>query len=631
MINGNSAADIIGAVINEEAVRNAEETLLKYKDGKKALEDRVIEDEKWYRLRHWDTMQDRKEEIEPKSAWLFNSIMNKHADCMDNTPHANVLPHEQADEKDAQVITSILPVILEGNDFEKVYSDVMLHKIRGGTGIYAVTWDTSKMNGLGDISVKDANILNLFWEPGVKDIQKSKNVFYVQLVDNETLEATYPELKDKLSSDTLGVAKYVSDENIDTSNKSAVVDWYYKKMINGKTVLHFCKFCNGTVLYATENDRRPATDQMGEVIKPPMSETGLYDHGKYPFIFDPLFTIENSPAGFGYIDIGKDTQAYIDRCDKAIMKNMLSSAAPRFFIRGDGSVKEAEYADTKNDFIHVDGNLGQDSIVPVQRYPLDGIYMNVLQSKIDELKETTGNRDFSSGGTTSGVTAASAIAALQEAGSKLSRDLNKASFRAFRNVVYLVIELMRQFYDLPRKFRIIGERGAMEYITYSNDNIKPKFQEVMGKDVGAAMPIFDIEVTVERQSSYTRIAQNEMALAFYNGGFFDPARADQASACIEMMDFDHKQQVLDKVQKNGGMYQQMLRMQEALLLLAQIVDKDNGTHFAEDIAAQVNGTGGAAPSAASIQDIQPGGDGSGSGMDNVEKAKAETAERSAPR
>jgi len=79
---------------------------------------------------------------------------------------------------------------------------------------------------------------------------------------------------------------------------------------------------------------------------------------------------------------------------------------------------------------------------------------------IEELKETRGNRDFSQGGTTSGVTATSAIAALQEAGSKLSRDMIKGSYHAFTQIACLVIRLIRQFYDEPRAFRILGEQGA---------------------------------------------------------------------------------------------------------------------------------------------------------------------------
>ena len=100
---------------------------------------------------------------------------------------------------------------------------------------------------------------------------------------------------------------------MDTTNKSAVVDWYYKKNQNGRVVLHYCKYVNDEVLFATENEEA-------------FRERGWYDHGLYPFIFDPLFSVEGTPCGFGYIDVGKSAQEYIDRGNQAIMKNMLANA-----------------------------------------------------------------------------------------------------------------------------------------------------------------------------------------------------------------------------------------------------------------------------------------------------------------
>ena len=478
----------LAQVIGREQIHAAQLTLNKYKEGKANLERRIVENEQWFKLRHWECM--RKSEVnpvEPSSGWLFNSIANKHADAMDNYPSPNVLPREEGDKGEAEMLSSIIPVILEQNDFEETYDNVWDYKLKAGTGIYGVFWDKEKMNGLGDITVRKVDIINLFWESGITDIQQSRNFFHVELADNDLLLGAYPQLEGKLGNATMDISKYIYDDSVDTNNKSAVVDWYYKKRNSqGKVVLHYCKYVNDVVLYATEND-------------PEMADRGWYDHGLYPFVFDPLFSVEGTPCGFGYIDVGKSAQEYIDRGNQAIMQNMLANAKPRHFIRDDGSVNEEEYADLTKDFIHVNGNLGQDSILPVQGKPLNDIYVQVINNKVDELKEVTGNRDISTGGTTSGVTAASAIAAMQEAGSKLSRDNNKASYRAFRKVCLMVIELIRQFYDIPRCFRIMGENGAARFVEYSNAGISPQFQGIeMGVDMGYRTPLFDIEIKIGR-------------------------------------------------------------------------------------------------------------------------------------
>ena len=574
----------LAQVIGKEQIQKANLTLQKYKEGKANLEKRIVDNEQWYKIRHWECMRKRDtSEVQPSSAWLFNCIANKHADAMDNFPSPNILPREEGDKAEAEMLTSIVPVILDQCEFEETYSDVMNYKLKMGTGVYGVFWDKSKMNGLGDVSIHKIDLINLFWESGIMDIQKSRNLFHVELADNDLLIGMYPQLQGKLGAATMDITKYIYDDTVDTNNKSVVVDWYYKKSQNGKNVLHYVKYVNDEVLFATEND-------------PNFADRGWYDHGLYPFVFDPLFTTEGTPTGFGYIDVGKDSQEFIDRGNQAIMKNMLANAKPRHFIRNDGSVNEEEYADTAKDFIHVDGQLGQDSILPVQGKPLNDIYVQVINNKIDELKETTGNRDISTGGTSSGVTAASAIAAMQEAGSKLSRDNNKASYRAFRKICLMVIELIRQFYDLPRCFRIMGENGAARYVQYSNAGIQPQFQgNDLGMDMGFRLPLFDIEVTAQKQSPYSKMSQNELALQFFSAGFFNPQIADQALACIDMMDFDRKHFVMQKIAQNGGMYQQMMAMQEQMMMLAQMVDASRGSNIAEQLMAQFSGGAPVAP------------------------------------
>ena len=573
-----SVAEVVAQPIGQEQLRQANLTLQKYKEGKANLEQRVIDNEEWYRLRHWECMRGKKkQQVEPVSAWLLNAIANKHADAMDNYPAPNILPRERDDVEEARRLSDIVPVVLEQTGYEGTYSEAWWDKLIGGTAIYGVFWDSGKLNGLGDIAVEPVDVLNLFWEPGITDIQDSANVFHLSLADNKALESSYPQLSGNLGGSTLDISKYVYDDTVDTSGKSVVVDWYYKKQVGQTTVLHYCKYVNDTVLYATENDET-------------MAKRGWYDHGKYPFVFDPLFRVKGTPCGFGYIDIGKGAQEYIDRGDQAVMQNMLSNAKPRYFIRSDGSVNEAEYGDMTKDFVHTDGNLGQDSILPIAGKGLSSIYLNVLDRKVEELKETTGNRDVSTGGSTSGVTAASAIAAMQEAGSKLSRDSNKAAYRAFREIVLLVVELIRQFYDLPRQFRIIGANGEQSFISYTNAGLLPQAQGTdFGVDMGYRVPLFDIEISAEKASPYSKLSQNELALQFFGAGFFNPQLTDQALACLEMMDFDGKDRMMQRIAQNGTLYQQLMQTRQQAVAMAQAVDMQMGTNYAGQILSGAQG------------------------------------------
>lgn len=571
------------AVIGEEQVQKFQTVFQQYQSDKSNLTQRLIDNEKWYRQRHWEVMKreekdQTKDKIEPKSGYLFNGIVNKHAEMMDNFPSPNILPREKSDIEEAKLLTSIIPVILEQNNFKRSYSNGCEEKCKQGTGCYGVFWDSTKHNGIGDVSVTDVDIMNLFWESGIKDIQKSPYLFYVRLENNDVLKQMCPALKDRLNSSAEYKVDYEFDDNVDTTNKSLVFDCYYKKVINNRVVVHLCTYCNGVVIYASENDERTA-------------QRGIYDHGLYPFVMDKLYSVKGSPAGFGFIDVGKDTQSYIDRTDQSIIKNLLANSKPRYLVSKSAKVNAEEFADLDRDIVYCEGLINENSIAPIQAKSLPGVYVSVRNNKIDELKETIGNRDISTGGTSSGVTAASAIAAMQEAGSKLSRNAISSTYECFKDIVLMMIELIRQYYTLPRSFRVKNENGTYDYLQYSNEKLKVQtVGSMFGGKSTLRNPLFDIEVTVQKQSPYSKLSQNELALQFYGAGFFNPQMTDQALACLDMMDFDRKSFVTEKIQANGTMHQKLLQTQQMLLQLAQMYDATTGrTQFAQQVAAMVTG------------------------------------------
>ena len=253
----------------------------------------------------------------------------------------------------------------------------------------------------------------------------------------------------KLGGENITLAKYLYDDNVPTDDKSVVVDWYYHTYVKGKKTLQYVKYVNDIVLYATENEIMPpekvTVDPETGIpltipLDKPMAEKGLYDHALYPFVTMALFPVEGSICGYGITDIGRDTQIQIDQLNKAIIDNALEGASPRYFVRDDGSINIKEYADKSKKFVHVEGNIGEENIRPIDHKRLDGIYVNLLSQKIDELKYVTSNQDVNNGAAPSGVTSASGIAALQETSGKNARSANKTFHRAFRDVCYQIVE-----------------------------------------------------------------------------------------------------------------------------------------------------------------------------------------------
>ena len=601
-------------------MRRANGILKKYKEGKTRLEQRIIDNEQFWKLRHWEQMEKEGQggnsgDPQPASGWLVNCILSKHADAMDCYPAPTVLPREPDDRQEAQRLSRILPVVLKKNQFKRTYSSAWWYKLKSGCAVYGVFWDGTKLGGLGDISVKRMDLLNLFWEPGVTDIQDSAHFFSTELVDNDKLLAEYPQLEGKLGRGNFTLSRYLYDDTVDTSNKSLVVDWYYHTNMEGRKVLQYCKYAGETVLYATENDTVQPTETqlmgadengrpvMGQVpCGPSMAQRGWYDHGKYPFVFDVLFPEEGTPCGYGYIDLCKSPQKQIDLMNQAILKNTLANATPRFFIRSDGAVNENEYADWTRPFVHTNGNLGSDSIAPIRAGSLDSVYVAILNNKIGEMKETAGNRDVANGGTASGVTAGTAIAALQESSGKLSRSMIDDGYEAFADVVTLCIELIRQFYELPRQFRLLGAMGTEEFVSYDHSGLQPRVMDD-GVTVSYRVPEFDLEIGAERESPYRTAEANQLALQLFQMGFFRDDLAEQALRCLELMEFKNKDQLARVISGGQTQARQIAALRQQLLQLAQVVDEAKGTHLAESLSAeQGDGQNAAASAGKAVQE-----------------------------
>lgn len=504
---------IIDREFPRERLEKAIGLLREYKRAKAPLEARLREEELWWQLRQWEVFGGEGEQKNPASAWLFNNIANKHADAMDNMPMPAVLPREPGDIKDAEALSKIIPAILERGNFEQVYSDAWWYKLKHGTAAYGVFWNKALEEGQGDIDISTIDLLNIFWEPGITDIQQSQNLFIAHRWERSELEEAFPNLA-KGVGDIIDVVTQVRERD----DKVTVIDWYYK----AKGRLHICKFAGEQVLYSSELD-------------PSYKERGWYEHGLYPVVFDTLFPAEGQPVGFGYIAVTKNPQEYIDRLGKNIMESSLMASRPRYFAARAAGINEEEFLDWDRPIVHVEGAINEERLRPITPYPVSDAYIRVQQLKIEELKETSSNRDFSSGGVNSGVTAASAISALQEAGNKTSRDMISAGYRAYSRIGQLMIELIRQFYDGARCFRVTGADGQ-SFVTYHNRGIK-----------GRRRPVFDISVTAQRKNPFARVSQNELAKELYRLGFFKPELKEQALGALELMDFEGKERVKDYI------------------------------------------------------------------------------------
>lgn len=550
--------------IDEKKVAEFESILYKYRDGKQFLDEKIKNDYEWWKQRHWHLLKGKQvaegsktvdmvnKEPEPTTAHLFSCIQNKHADAMDNIPELIFLPVSKDDEQTCSILNKIIPIVNERSKFTRAYSGCWYDKLIAGAGIYFVGWNQNLYYGLGDVEIKKVDPLKLFWKPGINNIQESPLTFYVEELPLSEVRELYPYLE-VTTGNHLALQEHPKQEQDIEQDIVQLVHCYYK--VNNR--IHYCYFSCGQVIYASENDDR-------------FKNTGYYLHGKHPFVIDSCYSIYDSPFGFSLLDVEKPTQELIDKYTQFTVKNVKDNAAGKKFYDRNSGVNLNDLQDPGKEYVAVN-SINDGVIRHVEVKDITANMSGLINNKVAEMNETSGNRDFTQGGTVAGVTSASAIAALQESGSKGSRDLIKNTYEAMKEIGEMEIEIMRQRYQNTRFFRITGTEEEYDFVEFNNQDLLPREIEQEDGQSILHIPIFDVKIKAQKQSPFSTMANNEQYLNFFKAGMFNPQIADQSLLCVELLEFEGKENLIRKLKENGTLLQTVQELQGQLQQFNNII------------------------------------------------------------
>ena len=523
--------------ITPELLSRAYDAFNTYKADKTTLINRIKDNECFYRKSYERLSNSANSQMKCDTSFVFSAIENARADAIENYPVANILERNEEGSVAAEILSKIVPTQLEISGFKDVYKENIRNKYKYGTAIYGVFYNDFTEN----VDIKSIDITDVYVDMHLNDIQDSQFLFISAVIENDILKEMYPEFEKLFSGD--GTIETLTG-TYQMKNRTEVLDCYYKK---SDGTLHMMKLCKNTIISATE-------DMVGY-------EDGLYNHGKYPVVFDVMYPIEHCPFGFGMIDTGKVTQIEIDKLDNSITENIICNAKPRYLAKRSGNVDIEAFQDFEKQIIYYEGD--PDSLKPVQTNSINQYYLEHRERKKDELKELLANRDFQQGATSGGVTAASAIETLQQSGEKRSRSLIDDTYDAYKKIVKLTIEIMRQFYKEDRQYRTSDEYGQKEFSTFSRDLM---YTPEYFPEGTAWKPIeFDIDVVPQRENPYSRETVNNTMLTFWNSGLFLPQNFDMAIAALKNMSFDGKEKLIRDIQS----LQKQQQQQQAMMMQQQ--------------------------------------------------------------
>lgn len=529
--------------VSQSLFSDALEAFRTYKADKLSLINRIKDNERYYRDSYSHFFGELDKKLTCNSSFIFSSIENARADAIENYPTPNILERDPDGSNSADVLSKVIPAQLDISDFKSVYKENVRNKLKYGTAIYGVFYNEITSN----IEIKSIDILDVFVDMHIPDIQSSPFLFISAAIENKILREKYPDFQFLFTGDAT-IETLTDDYSL--KDMTVVLDCYYKKTDGS---LHLMKICKNTIIEATE-------DTEGY-------EHGLYNHSMYPVVFDVLYPIEHCPFGFGMIDIGKPTQIAIDKLDHSIIENTIINSKPRFFVKKNSGLDEKQFLDWSKNIVYYEGD--GDSIKPISASVINEYYLNHRIEKKDELKELLANRDFQQGSTSGGVTAASAIQTLQEAGEKRSRSIIDDTYDSYKKIVLMMIELMRQFYSDTRYYRTTDEFGKKDFASFDNSQLFSYAQKTEIDDDGFTHYVdyyrplqFDIDVVAQRENPYSQEKMNNTILTFWSSGFLVPDNIPLALIALKNMNFDGKEKFISDLK---GYYDEYVSNQKSII------------------------------------------------------------------
>ena len=512
---------------------------------------------------------------------LKSTLNNCIADQMDNMPEALLSPERPGMEKIAMDMSDVIHFILDRNKYEDIHRQRVEDFFVAGTAVTQVAWDDTMDDGRGNVAIIRWPVEAMVWDPYVSDIQEARAIMKVSWHPHEWYEEHYPDKAcwvgdDDYEHNQIGKPDAQQELTNASEHQSMMIEYWYR------TFDAHSKRHKINVVYVAGNALLEKAEN-------------VYWHGRYPFRFDTFTAVEGSPAGVGLIEELTPMMRYINRYARYVDENLRMSAKMRMLVRKDSGIDTEALADWNSNIITGDF-IDAANIQWLQSKPLNGIAVQQMLQFQTDLKQDSGQNQFTRGETAGGVTAAQAISALQEAGGKITRLHTSVLNAGFGEIAEQIVWLVAQFYTEAKEQMITGSDGKAHKVIMGADHL-------MGNDedgIKAALPPeeelaqlppeladrirrtarrkaikrkkerfappYTVNVQVQRRNPLRVQAQNELFIQAYTMA----AQAGQQfplSLLFDLLTVDGKERILPVLQQVD---QQAAQMQQAMAQIEQL-------------------------------------------------------------
>jgi hypothetical protein len=468
----------------EAAIKLVDKLFKKSKKWRKGYDRNWLSDYKFFRGQQWPEQRPSYRHSEVINL-IFQSIQATVPMMTDARPKFQFLPQEPSDMKFAEILNKVAESDWIRNNWSMRLTESVYDANIYGTAFGYMGYDDKARKGMGDICFETKDPFHIFPDPNAYDCNvKARFFIEAEPVDVDVLKSDYPEkgkfvkpdLEDLAGGDKTDIDNYYRfrmplDSTKVMRESDGQVDGYLERKALKKTC-----YMQSDEVFDEEVQGEDGTSAFQQKLKYPngrkiviaggvVLEDGPnpYDDQKNPYAKLLNYVLPREFYGISDVENLKGPQKIFNKLFSFALDVLTLMGNPIWIVDTDAGI------DTDN-LINKPGLVVEKSKGSEVRRE-EGVqlqpYVLQLADRLEQwFNGVSGRSDVSQGLTPGGVTAASAIASLQEAAQTRIRLKSRLVDAYLQDLGQMWLSRTLQFRDAPMIVRISGDQSAEQYFQF---------------------------------------------------------------------------------------------------------------------------------------------------------------------
>lgn len=492
----------------KKAIELVERCFEKAKSARKPYEDGWLDNYRMFRGKQWKDFRPSYRHSEVLNL-IFRAIQSEVPILTDARPKPEFTPQDPSDYEVSLILNDVLDSDWQSANWLHTLTESIYDAHFYGVGFGFMGYDPKALMNKGRVEYKSADPFFFYPDPSARDVNVECNyVVYAEPVAIEKLKRKYPNHAEYIKADLLDLTRREKanfDQEIkyrSNTDSRSIYEGKAYNLENKDDALEVTLYIKDPE-YTEEEKREMGQDGIEKSIfiqklKYPRGRkivvvNGVlvddceipYEDAKFPFVRLLNYILPREFWGVSEVEQLASPQRIFNKLVSYTLDVLTLMGNPVWVVDSGSGV------DTDNLFNRPGLVVEKEPGSEVRREEGVQLQPYVLQL-IDRMKgyfdDISGSNDVSRGVKPEGVTAASAIEALQEAAQIRLRQKTRNIDTFMQDWGQMYLSRVFQYYDVPRVFRVTNDQNVQKYFKFHVEQ-QPEVDPVSGMPTGQTKPV----------------------------------------------------------------------------------------------------------------------------------------------